>query len=123
MTATPHLRSASQRVLAFRATRALILGAMAMGAAAWLVSLPAVVVGLICGLGPALLISRSRAIRAPIIGTLVAAIAGALAGSLLFGHGSTAMRALAGLVTSLAVAPWLVVLGFVLLMRGRRPQP
>lgn len=123
MTATPDPRTASQRLLAFRATRALILGGMAMGAAAWLLSLPAVVGGLACGIVPALLIPRSRAIRAPIIATLIAAIAGALAGSLLFGHGATAMRALAGLVTSLAVAPWLVVLGFVLLMRGRRPQP
>jgi hypothetical protein len=123
MTATPDPRVASQRLLAFRATRALILGGMAMGAAAWLVSLPAVVGGLTCGIVPALLIPRSRAIRAPIIATLIAAITGALAGSLLFGHGSTPMRALGGLVTSLAVAPWLVVLGFVLLMRGRRPQP
>ena len=122
MTATPDQRSSSQRLLAFRATRALILGAMAMGAAAWLVSLPAIVGGLSCGIVPALLISRSRAIRIPIIATLIAAIAGALAGSLLFGHGSTAMRALGGLVTSLAVAPWLVVLGFVLLMRARRPR-
>lgn len=123
MTATPDPRTASQRLLAFRATRALVLGGMAMGAAAWLVSLPAVVVGLTCGIVPALLIPRSRAIRAPIIATLIAAIAGALAGSLLFGHGSTATRALGGLVTSLAVGPWLVVLGFVLLMRARRPQP
>jgi hypothetical protein len=69
---------------------------------------------------PALLIPRSRALKAPIIATLLAAIAGALAGSLLLGHGSTAMRALGGLVTSLAVAPWLVVLGFVLWMRAHR---
>ena len=123
MTATPDSRTASQRLLAFRATRALILGAMAMGAAAWLVSLPAVIGGLICGIVPALLIPRSRAIRALIIATLTAAVTGALAGSLLFGHGPTTMRTLAGLVTSLAVGPWLVVLGFVLLMRGRRPQP
>jgi hypothetical protein len=113
-------RDASQRLLTFRATRALILGAIAMAAAAWLISLPAVVVGLACGVGPALLIPRSRALRTPIIATLAAAIAGALAGSLLLGHGSTAMRTLGGLVTSLAVAPWLVVLGFVLWMRAHR---
>jgi hypothetical protein len=118
--ATSDPRNASQRLLTFRATRALILGAMAMVAAAWLVSLPAVVAGLACGVVPALLIPRSRALKAPIIATLLAAIAGALAGSLLLGHGSTAMRALGGLVTSLAVAPWLVVLGFVLWMRAHR---
>jgi hypothetical protein len=118
--ATSAPRDASQRLLTFRATRALILGAMAMVAAAWLVSLPAVVAGLACGVVPALLIPRSRALKAPIIATLLAAIAGALAGSLLLGHGSTAMRALGGLVTSLAVAPWLVVLGFVLWMRAHR---
>lgn len=120
MTGTSEPRDASQRLLAFRATRALILGVLAMGAAAWLISLPAVVVGLACGVVPALLIPRSRTLRAPIIATLAAAIAGALAGSLLLGHGSTAMRTLSGLVTSLAVAPWLVVLGFVLWIRAQR---
>ena len=89
-----------------------------MGAAAWLISLPAVVVGLGCGVVPALLIPRSRALMAPIITTLASAVAGALAGSLLLGHGSTAMRMLGALVTSLAVAPWLVVLGFVLRIRA-----
>jgi hypothetical protein len=91
-----------------------------MGAAAWLISLPAVVVGLACGVVPALLIPRSQALRTPIIATLAAAIAGALAGSLLLGHGSAVMRTLGGLVTSLAVGPWLVVLGFALWMRARR---
>jgi len=94
-----------------------------MGAAAWLVSLPAVLAGLACGIVPALLIPRSRAIRVPIIATFIGAITGAVAAALLFGHGSTAMRTLSGLITSLAVAPWLVVLGFVLLMRARRPSP
>jgi hypothetical protein len=111
---------ASQRLLIFRATRALILGVLAMGAAAWLISLPAVVVGLACGVVPALLIPRSRALTAPIITTLACAIGGALAGSLLLGHGTTAMRMLGALVTSLAVAPWLVVLGFVLWLRAQR---
>jgi hypothetical protein len=111
---------ASQRLLIFRATRALILGVLAMGAAAWLISLPAVVVGLACGVVPALLIPRSRALRAPIIATLASAVGGALAGSLVLGHGSTAMRMLGALVTSLAVAPWLVVLGFVLWLRAQR---
>lgn len=118
----PAPQDASQRLIAFRATRALVLGVMAMGAAAWLVSLPAVVGGLICGVVPALLISRSRALRTPIIATLVAAIVGAAAGSLAFGHDSTAMRVLSGLVTSLAVGPWLVVLGFVLWIRARRME-
>jgi hypothetical protein len=98
----------------------LILGAITMAAAAWLLSLPAVVGGLACGVGPALLIPRSRALRGPIIATLATAIAGAAAGSLIFGHGSTPTRLLSGLVASLAVAPWLVVLGFVLLVRARR---
>jgi hypothetical protein len=93
-----------------------------MGAAAWLISLPAVVVGLACGVVPALLIPRSTALRAPIITTLASAVGGALAGSLLLGHGSTTMRLLGALVTSLAVAPWLVVLGFVLRLRARRAR-
>lgn len=116
-------QDASQRLLTFRATRALILGVMAMGAAAFLLSLPAVVVGLACGVGPALLIPRSRTLRTPIIVTLATAIAGAAAGSLVFGHGPTGMRILAGLVASLAVAPWLVVLGFVLRLRANRTRP
>jgi len=91
-----------------------------MGAAAWLISLPAVVVGLGCGVVPALLIPRSRALKAPIITTLACAVGGALAGSLLLGHGSTAMQMLGALVTSLAVGPWLVVLGFVLWLRAQR---
>jgi hypothetical protein len=113
---------ASQRLVIFRATRALILGVLAMGAAAWLISLPAVVVGLACGVVPALLIPRSRALRAPIMTTLASAVGGALAGSLVLGHGSMAMRMLGALVTSLAVAPWLVVLGFVLWLRAQRAR-
>jgi hypothetical protein len=120
MTATSEPRDGSQRLLAFRATRALGLGVMAMGAAAWLVSLPAVAGGLACGLLPALLMPRSRSLRTPIILTFAAAIAGGVAGSLLFGHGSATMRMLGGLVTSFAVGPWLVSLGFVLWLRARR---
>lgn len=120
MTATPARQDASQRLLAYRATRALILGLMAMAAAAWLVSLPAVIAGLACGVVPALLIPRSRALRTAIIATLVAALAGAVGGSLFFGHGSTAIRTVTGLVASLAVGPWLVVLGFVLWIRANR---
>jgi ribose/xylose/arabinose/galactoside ABC-type transport system permease subunit len=122
MTATSDPWGASQRLLMFRATRALILGVLAMAAAAWLISLPAVVVGLACGVVPALLIARSRALPGPIIATLATAVAGAVAGSLFLGHGPTAMRTLGGLVTSLAVGPWLVVLGFVLWMRAQRPR-
>ena len=120
MTATPAPQDASQRLLAFRATRALILGVMAMGAAAWLVSLPAVVGGLVCGVVPALLIPRSRRLMAAIITTLVAALGGGLGGSLLFGHSSAGMRIITGLVASLAVGPWLVSLGFVLWIRANR---
>jgi hypothetical protein len=93
---------------------------MAMGAAAWLVSVPAVLGGLACGVVPALLMPRSRALRTPIIVTLAAAVAGGVAGSLIFGHGSAAMRMLGGVVASFAVGPWLVVLGFVLWLRARR---
>jgi hypothetical protein len=110
-----------QRLLAFRATRALVLGVIAMGAAAWLISLPAVLVGLACGVVPALFIARARTLTpAPIITTLATGIAGASAGSLLLGHGTTTMRLLGGAVASLAVAPWLVVLGFTLWVRSRR---
>jgi len=109
-----------QRLLAFRATRALTLGVIAMGAAAWLISLPGVAIGLACGAVPALLIPRSRTLVAPIVATFATAVTGACAGSLLLGHGSVTMRLLGGLVTSCAVAPWLVVLGFTLRVRSRR---
>jgi len=93
-----------------------------MGAAAWLVSLPAVLGGLACGVVPALLIPRSRALKTAIVTTLVAALGGALGGSLLFGNGSAGMRIVTGLVTSLAVGPWLVSLGFVLWIRASRME-
>lgn len=118
MTATSDPRDASQRLHTFRATRALVLGVVTMAAAAWLLSLPAVVGGLACGIVPALLIPRSRALRTPIFTTFAVAIAGAVVGALLFGHGSTALRVLSGLIASLAVGPWLVVLGFVLWIRA-----
>jgi len=118
VTGTPHPRDASQRLHTFRAARALVLGVVTMAAAAWLLSLPAVIGGLACGIVPALLIARSRALRTPILATLATAIAGAVAASLLFGHGSTALRTLSGLITSLAVGPWLVVVGFVLWSRA-----
>jgi hypothetical protein len=120
MTARPDPWGASQRLLIFRATRALILGVLAMGAAAWLISLPAVVGGLACGVVPALLIPRSRRLRGPILVTVVTAVTGAVAGALLFGHGPSILRTLGGLVTSLAVGPWLVVLGFSLWLRAQR---
>ena len=120
MTSPPAPQDGSQRLLVFRATRALILGVMAMGAAAWLLSLPAVIAGLACGIVPALLIPRSRALRVPIIVTLATAIAGAAAGSLVFGHGPSGLRIVSGLIASLAVGPWLVVLGFVLWLRAQR---
>jgi hypothetical protein len=113
-------QDSSQHLLRFRATRALILGVMAMGAAAWLLSFPAVVTGLACGIVPALFIPRSRTLRTPIVITLAIAIGGAAAGSLVFGHGPTGMRIVSGLVASLAVGPWLVVLGFVLWLRANR---
>jgi hypothetical protein len=112
----------SQRLLTFRATRALTLGILAMGAAAWLVTVPGVLVGLACGAAPALLTPRFRLLRIPIFATLAAAVVGALAGSLLLGHGTAAMRLLGGLVASLAVGPWLVVLGFTRWVRARHSE-
>ena len=110
----------SQRLMTFRAARALTLGVLAMSAAAWLVTVPGVLIGLACGAGPALLTPRFRLLRVPIFTTLAAAVVGAVVGSLLLGHGTATMRVLAGVVASLAVAPWLVVLGFVRWVRARR---
>ena len=112
----------SQRLFTLRATRALVLGLLAMTAAAWLVTLPGVLTGLACGAAPALLTPRFRLLRMPIFSTLAATVSGAFAGSLLLGHGAPAVRLLGGLVASLAVAPWLVVLSLVLWARARPPK-
>ncbi len=106
-----------------RAGRALALGVFAMAAVAWIVSAPAVLVALIGGAPVALLIPRVTWVRRAMGLLVLASVAGALAGSLAFGRGGVASRLMAALVAGCAVAPWLVVVGWVRLQKtpARRP--
>ena len=101
------------RTFTLRASRTLVLGAVAMAAVAWMVTLPGVLAALACGSPLALAMRRFARLRAPAVATAAAAAAGALAGSLGLGHGVVATRLLAACIATLAVAPWLLVLGFV----------
>jgi len=100
------------------------MGVFAMAAVAWIVSAPAVLVALIAGAPFALLVPRVAWVRRAMVLLVLAAVAGALAGSLAFGRGAVASRLVAALVASCAVAQWLVVVGFVRLHKtpARRPS-
>ena len=104
---------------AWRASRALVLGVIAMATVAWIVTLPGVLVALACGVPPALLTPRFARARGPVLATLAAAVAGAFTGAVWLGRGPLTSRLVAGVVAGLAVAPWVVVLGFVLWVRAR----
>jgi hypothetical protein len=106
------------RIFTFRAVRALILGVLAMGAVAWIVSVPAVLCAALAAGIAALLTARAARISRLVIVTLTLAVVGGFTGSLLFGHGPTVLRVLAGAVASLAAGPWGVVLGFVVRARA-----
>jgi hypothetical protein len=109
----------SQRLFVYRAGRALVLGVLAMAAAAWLISLPAVLGALAGGVVPAALAPRARRPRRFVTVTLACAALGALAASYIFGTGAPGMRLARGLVAALAGGPWLVVVGFVRWTRAR----
>lgn len=118
MTAPRTPPDAAARLFRFRAGRALLIGAVAMGAVAWIASVPAMVVAVLAGGTAALLTWRSARLRTLVIATLASALAGGLTGSLLFGHGPLGLRCLIGAVVSLVAGPWGVVLGFVLRARA-----
>jgi hypothetical protein len=104
----------------FRAVRSLVLGALVMGAVAWIVSLPAVALAALCGAAAALGLSSVANIATFVIGTLLVALGAALTGSIVLGHGSLPIRALAGVIAACATGPWSVVLGFALRSRWGR---
>ena len=111
------------RRLIAQAFAALMLGVVAMGGVAWIVTPAGVAGGLAGGVPLALLTPRSPRVRAPLITVVTAAALGAMLGSWYFGHGSLRLRLVGGLVAALAVAPWTFVLGFVLWARTHAPKP
>ena len=110
-------------VFRLRAGRALMLGVMAMGGVAWIVSLAGVLGGLAGGVPLAVLTPRSPRLRASLVSTVTAATLGAMLASFYFGHGSLRLRMVSGLIAALAVAPWALVLAFVLWARRHAPKP
>lgn len=108
------------RLFAFRAVRALVLGVVAMAAVAWIVTVPGVLAGAVCGAAAAVLASQVSRFTTLVFVTLGVAIAAAFAGSIALGHGSLTTRLLAGLVAGLAAGPWSVVLAFVIRARAFR---
>jgi hypothetical protein len=119
VTTDPQPVYGSQRWVAIRATRALALGMFAMAAVAWIVTPYGVAGGLVLGLPPAVLAPRFRRLRTSLLLAVILATTGVQLGVLLFGAGVTGSRLLSGLVATLAVAPWLVILAFVLWARAR----
>jgi hypothetical protein len=112
--------SEAARTFNFRAGRSLLVGVFAMGAVAWIVSVPAVVAAALAAGTTAMWTARAARFRTLVIATVSFAVLGALTGSLLFGHGPLALRLLAGLVASLAAGPCGVVLGMILRARALR---
>ncbi|HXQ27736.1 MAG TPA: hypothetical protein VN848_00575 [Gemmatimonadales bacterium] len=110
-------------IFRLRAGRALMLGVVAMGGVAWIVSLAGVVGGLAGGVPLALLTPRSARPRGPLAATVLGALLGAMLGSYYFGHGPMRGRLVGGVVATLAVAPWAFVLAFVLWARAHAPKP
>ena len=107
------------RWVAVRATRALALGMFAMAAVAWIVTPYGVAGGLLLGLPVALLAPRFRRLREPLFWSVSLAVVGVQLGVLIFGPGTTNSRLLSGFVATLAVAPWLLILTFVVWSRSR----
>ena len=111
----------SGRFFAVRVRRALILGLIVVGLVGWLVTLPGVAGALACGLTVSLLTPRFKFVRVPMLATVAASLVGAIAGSVSLGQGSLLFRLLSAFIASLAVAPWLIVLGFALWTRSHVP--
>jgi hypothetical protein len=110
-------------IFRLRAGRALMLGVVAMGGVAWIMTLGGVLGGLAGGLPLALLTPRSPRPRGPLLATVVGAALGAMLGAWYFGHGLDRFRVVGGLVATLATAPWSFVLAFVLWARAHAPKP
>jgi hypothetical protein len=110
-------------VFRLRAVRALFLGVGAMGGVAWIISFAGVAGGLAGGLPLAVLTPRSPRLQGPLAATVAGAALGAMLGACYFGHGTLGLRFVGGLVSTLAVAPWSLVLGFVLWARRHAPKP
>ena len=110
-------------VFRLRAGRALMLGVVAMGGVAWIISRAGVAGGLAGGVPLALLTPRSPRLRASLVATATAAALGAMLASFSFGHGTLRLRLIGGLVSTFAVAPWAFVLAFVLWARRHAPKP
>jgi len=106
--------------MAIRATRALALGMFAMAAVAWIVTPYGVAGGLLLGVPVAVLAPRFNRLRTPLFLCVVLAVIGIQAGVFLFGASAIRSRFLAGLVATFAVAPWLVILTFVVWARSPR---
>lgn len=98
-------------------TRALLLGVLVTAGVAWLLSVPAVIVALVCASIPAFLTPRLASVRLALLATVGGALFGGLAGSLTIGEGSLPFRLGAGVVAGLAVGPWLAIWGLT-----RRPS-
>jgi hypothetical protein len=109
----------NSRFVAVRATRALALGMFAMGAVAWTVTPYGVAGGLLLGLPVALLAPRFQRLRLPLFWSVALAVVGVQLGVLMFGPGTTGSRFLSAFVATLAVAPWLLILTFVVWSRSR----
>jgi hypothetical protein len=116
MTSSP---SPSARLFAARALRSLGLGLLAMAAVAWMVTPAGVGLGLLFGLPAAFLGPRFPAIRGALLAAVLAGTLGVHLGVWLFEGGTTGARLVAALVATLAVAPWLFLLTFVLWVRSR----
>jgi hypothetical protein len=109
----------SQRWLVVRASRALVLGMFAMAAVGWIVTPYGVGGGLLLGLPAAVFAPRFKRLRAALVWSVIPAVIGVQLGVLLFGPGVTGSRFLSGIVAVFAVAPWLVILTFVVFARAR----
>ena len=106
------------RTFRLRAGRALVLGVLAMGAVAWIVSPVGVVAGLVCGVPLAVVLPRVARLKLAAFCTFGAAALGAVLGSIVLAHGALVARVVTGLVAACAVAPWTVVLALVLRARS-----
>jgi len=105
-----------------RAGRALALGFLAMGAVAWIVTLPGVAGALLAGIPVAALTPKFVRLTRPLIATFAAALTGAVIGALTFGQGAGLIRLVAGVIAGAAAAPWCVVLAFILWTRAHAPS-
>ena len=111
----------SSRLFVARAVRSLGLGLIAMVGVAWIVTAAGVAGGLVLGLPAALLAPRFARLRAALLTAVLLGTVGVHAGVFLFAGGAVGSRVVSALIATLAVAPWLFLLTFVLWVRSRAP--